>query len=224
MSIITFALTPLLDIIEKTKSLANTPTYEELFDPQNWKTEPLNADGLTQAQFTKQTGNEFGFWPDASKIDTSKLKDSFSLVGDHGVYLMPNKNTDGTASENGNVVYAQHCNPEIDENFYENKVQLFGGDDGVVSIPFEWALIAKENNNTEFKISLSENSCRLISEFTGNKPKTLKPKMKFTYGDKEFELIKKGDVRGHWIARCTKSHMPYNLTGKQLRQANFLDA
>jgi DUF3085 family protein len=64
------------------------------------------------------------------------------LVGDHGVYLMPNT-TDGRI--NGNrapddmhfVVYASECDPtkmDFDE-WGRNKRASFGGDDGVDFIP-----------------------------------------------------------------------------------------
>ncbi len=60
------------------------------------------------------------------------------LVGDQGVYLMPNT-TDGIHSKNRKkdepllVVYAQECDPtklEFD-TWWENKRASFGGDDGV---------------------------------------------------------------------------------------------
>lgn len=63
------------------------------------------------------------------------------LVGDHGVYLMS-----GTvekmppqegAGEPVHVLYAKGCNPHEDEDFYECKCALFGGDDGVEPIPVE---------------------------------------------------------------------------------------
>ncbi len=60
------------------------------------------------------------------------------LVGDHGVYLMPNT-TDGVHHSNLGkddhrlVVYARECNPDTMEfdDWWDNKRRSFGGDDGV---------------------------------------------------------------------------------------------
>lgn len=68
----------------------------------------------------------------------------FWLVGDQGVYLMPNT-TDGTHHKNRKkdekllVVYAEECDPvklEFDE-WWANKRASFGGDDGVEFIEIE---------------------------------------------------------------------------------------
>lgn len=85
---------------------------------------------------TKDGGN----WPDESMIDQGKLNNNraLHLVGDHGVCLMAGTVETMPAKEGAKVpnyvVYAQGCNPEHDEFFYENKVDLFGGDDGVERI------------------------------------------------------------------------------------------
>lgn len=60
------------------------------------------------------------------------------LVGDHGVYLMPNT-TDGIhhgklgKDDRLLVVYAKECNPDTMEfdDWWENKRRSFGSDDGV---------------------------------------------------------------------------------------------
>lgn len=60
------------------------------------------------------------------------------LVGDHGVYLMPNT-TDGIyhaklgKDDRRLVVYARECNPDKMkfDDWWDNKRQSFGGDDGV---------------------------------------------------------------------------------------------
>jgi hypothetical protein len=50
------------------------------------------------------------------------------LVGDQGVYLMPN-----TTATKRTIVYARECDPtKLDfETWWANKVASFGGDDGV---------------------------------------------------------------------------------------------
>jgi hypothetical protein len=55
--------------------------------------------------------------------------DKLTLVGDHGIYLMSfdEKVPEG---DKRTIVYAEGCNPEKDEDFYDNKHALYGGDDG----------------------------------------------------------------------------------------------
>lgn len=51
------------------------------------------------------------------------------LVGDHGVYLCSNgKLPDGARPL---VVYAEECNPDTCDDWFEVKRRTFGGDDGV---------------------------------------------------------------------------------------------
>jgi hypothetical protein len=54
------------------------------------------------------------------------------LVGDEGVYLMPN-----TAGNARTIVYAKECNPTKSEDWWEVKRATFGGDDGVEFISIE---------------------------------------------------------------------------------------
>lgn len=69
---------------------------------------------------------------------TGKTDKGLWLVGDEGVYLMPNT-TDGIHHKNRQdndplvVVYAQECDPtKLDfDTWWENKRASFGGDDGV---------------------------------------------------------------------------------------------
>lgn len=51
------------------------------------------------------------------------------LVGDHGVYLMSN----GILAEGSRpqVVYAEECNPNSNDDWFHTKRRTFGGDDGV---------------------------------------------------------------------------------------------
>jgi hypothetical protein len=52
------------------------------------------------------------------------------IVGDQGVYLMGNH--EGRDPEAEKVVYAKECDPsEGGHDWYDRKVALFGGDDGV---------------------------------------------------------------------------------------------
>jgi hypothetical protein len=72
------------------------------------------------------------------------------LVGDEGVYLMPN-----TAGETRTIAYAKECDPKKVDGWWEVKRASFGSDDGV-----------------EF-ISLSEIDGLLIPAKTGTQPEQL---------------------------------------------------
>lgn len=53
------------------------------------------------------------------------------LVGDQGIYLMPEKFVDELRRR---VVYAAGTNPDVDEDWYDEKRNLYGGDDGVDTV------------------------------------------------------------------------------------------
>lgn len=87
----------------------------------------------------------------------------FMLVGDHGVYLMPNT-TDGKINSNRKketpedtrffVIYAKECDPtKLDfDTWWENKRASFGGDDGAEYISLkeiERILAAAANDNAK---------------------------------------------------------------------------
>jgi hypothetical protein len=64
------------------------------------------------------------------------------FVHDRGVYLMSN-GIPRDLTDNGRssyVVYAEHCHPHDDEDYYENSRDLVGGDDFVetIHIPRSW--------------------------------------------------------------------------------------
>lgn len=88
--------------------------------------EELRTAGAARTLYDQDTGK--GLW----------------LVGDRGVYLMPNT-TDGLhnrdrSHEDGNfVVYARECDPtKLDfDTWWENKRSSFGTDDGVEFLSME---------------------------------------------------------------------------------------
>lgn len=70
------------------------------------------------------------------------------LVGDEGIYLMSNgkpglpKDEEAAAKQaagedffNYKVAYANECNPEKDDDWYDEKRRLFGGGDGADTLP-----------------------------------------------------------------------------------------
>jgi len=54
------------------------------------------------------------------------------LVGDEGVYLMPN-----TEAETRTIAYAKECDPRKSDDWWHVKRATFGGDDGVEFICIE---------------------------------------------------------------------------------------
>lgn len=51
--------------------------------------------------------------------------DELTLVGDHGVYFM-----NPSQPPPRGCVFAQGCNPDTDDTWYDKKRRTFGGDDG----------------------------------------------------------------------------------------------
>jgi len=101
---------------------------------------------------------------DWDKQETVPCELAFMLVGDQGVYLMPNTN-DGKHNakrdkdESKFVIYANECDPtkmEFDE-WWENKRNSFGGDDGVefMALSELEPIIAKAKKHLVIDISAS---------------------------------------------------------------------
>jgi len=164
MSIITFNmrdLKPLAEELEKAAEYA--PTLDLLFDPENHIDGViLDAQGRTEEQVNTAGGL---FWPSDKNIRKGAIGPCLQLVGDQGVYLITNAKFEDKSSpaSRGTVAYAKGCDPNKDDEFYENKVALFGGDDGSVTIPYQWYLMAKEKGKRVFKVNLTETSVSFVS-------------------------------------------------------------
>ena len=136
-----------------------SPSTDDLFNPEMYSDGIVrDKNGRTEQEAEKHDGI---FWPSEDFIDQSKIKPALILVGDHGVYLITNAKMDGSPSSRGTVAYANGCNPELDDDFYENKRNLFGGDDGSVRIPYDWAKWAIQHKKA-FRIKLTTNSVELM--------------------------------------------------------------
>lgn len=84
------------------------------------------------------------------------------LVGDHGVYLCSNgKLTEG---QKPLVAYAEECNPDVNEDWWDVKRATFGGDDGVdfLSATSLEALFAGTPNATHLRIAFVKESMHLF--------------------------------------------------------------
>lgn len=97
------------------------------------------------------------------------------LVGDHGVYLMPNASPplmkDGSIGVEGQigaryVVYAEGINPDVDEfdDWWEKKNTTFGGDDGVEPLPLQAveSALTDLKPGQSFRISLTTKHLRIL--------------------------------------------------------------
>ncbi|WP_166256081.1 DUF3085 domain-containing protein [Marinobacter salicampi] len=163
MALLTFKMSDVARLAEELNEAPGfSATMDQLFDPEKHEGGVvLDAEGRTAAQVEEAGGL---FWPSAKNIRVDALERCFQLVGDRGVYLITNAKFEGdsTPASRGTVAYANGCNPEVDEDYYENKVALFGGDDGTVTIPYQWYVLAKEKGKRVFKIKLSSSSVSLV--------------------------------------------------------------
>lgn len=163
MAILKFKMTDVSKLIAEIEAAKEfNPTMDHLFDASLYKGGViLDKEGLTEAEAEAKGGF---FWPSAEHIDKSKVESALQLVGDQGVYLITNAEAEGTPAQRGTVAYAEGCDPDKDDFFYENKRHLFGGDDGSVTIPFDWALWAKHEKKRVLKLKLSSNSVELVQK------------------------------------------------------------
>lgn len=86
-----------------------------------------------------------------------------NLVGDHGIYFMPNTK-DQKKTENGmnTVAYAAECDPGKLENpeLYDAKREIFGGDDMAIFFPMK-AIIGWIHRG-KYQVSMDEEEVELI--------------------------------------------------------------
>lgn len=127
------------------------PTYGNLYD------ENLRKPGVTLKE---------GEFPTEDMIDTTKIEPGLILVGDQGVYLISNSRNQQKlpGKKSLDVAYARGANPDVDEDFYEMKRAMFGGDDGTQFLPATLFERALEENHTEFVITVSDDGDELFME------------------------------------------------------------
>lgn len=85
------------------------------------------------------------------------------LVKDQGVYLLSNglNAEDKTPDESGLVVFAENCNPNTDENWYDNGRYICRGDDFA---ELDWFLYAQSENCEYLIIEMTDNSMILRTD------------------------------------------------------------
>lgn len=94
----------------------------------------MGHENMTDAEF-----ESLGLSP---PVDRTPVGPGLLFVHDRGVYLMSNgipRDMDATQT-GSHVVYAEHCDPNTDSEWYDNSRELVGGDDfaEVIRIPRSW--------------------------------------------------------------------------------------
>ena len=162
---ISFPMTELQKVVDQFEGAKLAPTMDCLFVASNYPNGVIvDKNGLTEVQANKQG---LAWWPDHTKIDASKLTPKLTIVGDHGVYITANVDRPIATDENGKpvpaiVAYGLGCNPNVDEDFYFKKEQVFGADDGSVSNDLEWFERTKKAGKKNMTIQFNARSIRLI--------------------------------------------------------------
>jgi hypothetical protein len=81
------------------------------------------------------------------------------FVHDEGVYLMSNgepRDVVAVMSKAATtyVAYAEHCNPKVDEDWWDNSRELVGGDDFAEVLPINQDWLAKLGRYEELEITV----------------------------------------------------------------------
>lgn len=78
------------------------------------------------------------------------------FVHDQGVYVMSNGvPTDMDGEQTAYVAFAEHCNPKIDNEWWDNARELVGGDDFSEVIPVNQEWLAKLGRYEELEITVT---------------------------------------------------------------------
>jgi len=101
-------------------------------------------------------------------LQDEEAKPGFFLVHDQGVYLMSNAKkrllVDPDNEKSSSVVaYAEGCNPDKDDDWYEAAVSLVGGDDFAEFIPLAWFSLARKKKVKKFVIKLTTKKISLAA-------------------------------------------------------------
>lgn len=78
------------------------------------------------------------------------------FVHDQGVYVMSNGvPTDMASEQTAYVAFAEHCNPKIDDDWWDNSRELVGGDDFAEVVPVNREWLAKLGRYDELEVTVS---------------------------------------------------------------------
>ena len=119
----------------------------------------MGHENMTDAEFA-----QLGLTP---PTDRTPVGPGLVFVHDRGVYLMSNGiPRDLDAAQTGShVVYAEHCNPNEDDEWYDNSRELVGGDDfaEVIRIPRSWVDACDQFETFEIVINSNTIDCGFVN-------------------------------------------------------------
>jgi len=91
-------------------------------------------------------------WPTPDDVDLTKIPAGLQLVADQGVYLLSNGSPrDIVDGETSRVAYAKDMDPDNEQDnndWYETKRHVMGGDDQAMFIPLDWVTPQLEKGKT----------------------------------------------------------------------------
>jgi hypothetical protein len=94
-------------------------------------------------------------------------KTEFFLAKDQGLYIGQNTGDSGTKTFEKYIAYAMGCNPDLDEEWYEESCVIGGGDDFGDYLPVQWLAIAigrarRSENYTHMTLKLLPTKIELV--------------------------------------------------------------
>jgi hypothetical protein len=130
----------------------------------------LIAHALSSSDFDmgheNMTDDEFASLGLTPPAERTPVGPGLLFVHDRGVYLMSNGiPRDIDAAQSGShVVYAQHCNPHDDEDWYDNSREIVGGDDfaEVIRLPKSWEEACEQFETFEIVINSDMLECGFV--------------------------------------------------------------
>lgn len=136
----TFDADHLLELLALSEAaIERRPTFSQMLDPDLWSAD-MDADRRKEAMKALEEG---GFPRiHGEDIDDKKVPAGLMLVGDEGIYFMSNarfEEVNALQAEGRHVAYARETDPKLmsEDEAYDNKRAIFGGDDGVEFIAAE---------------------------------------------------------------------------------------
>lgn len=100
-------------------------------------------------------------WSMGYETSTLEPQPGLLFVHDQGVYLMSNGDPRDTDGDKAYVAYAEGCDPDKDENWWENSRALVGGDDFVEVLPIYPSIYGDLDAYNELVIDVSPSELAL---------------------------------------------------------------
>jgi hypothetical protein len=110
--------------------------------------------------------------PVLEEVDLKKIPPQFWMIVDEGCCLMAATQKELPRVDGGKgsfVVYCEGLNPEVDDDCYERKRNVFGGDDFNQVLPLDWFQRAIENADRTgidmMIVKVTESSFQLMADW-----------------------------------------------------------